>query len=156
MGIDKLTAYLKDWLYRFIVNRDLIPKKIDNIADENSLLITNLKNGNKRAFLVIPFLEDVDAVFKELKDYPNCAVVVYNSKKNMDSVVKHWEKLIKFNKHFSIYFVNPFSRMDKKWIVYPYTHNMISDKKGWKEGLLSLYNNVEEVNIKELEKIIGD
>jgi hypothetical protein len=44
-----------------------------------------------------------------------------------------------------MYFVNPESATDKKWMIYPHTHHKISDPSSLKLGLESLFSTVQEV-----------
>ena len=46
------------------------------------------------------------------------------------------------------------SQLDKKWVLYPKTHAMISDEENLEEGLNSLYLTVEETTEAEVNKII--
>ena len=44
----------------------------------------------------------------------------------------------------SVMFVNPESKIDKKWIIYPATHNSICDASSLKTGLESMFAMVDE------------
>ena len=44
----------------------------------------------------------------------------------------------------SIYFVNPNSSTEKKWIIYPFTHSKITEHSALKLGLMTLFESVEE------------
>ena len=81
-------------------------------------------------------------------------MVTYNTKEAFDAVIKNWEKLAKFKRHFSIYFVNPFSRTEKRWTIYPMTHDMVTEKAGLKPGLASLFLTVDAITKEEVEKIL--
>ena len=59
---------------------------------------------------------------------PKFSIVLFNSGENFNAVIKNWDRLIEEPK-FSIIFVNPFSPLEKKWIVFPYTHSRICDEK---------------------------
>jgi len=153
MIIDKLTLYLREWIQRFMTNKDLILRKIKEMhSDEDMVIVTNM-DGSKRAVFVCPFLESQDCLSK-LKDYENCAVVVYNTSKNFDFLLKNWEKFSSFKRHFNIHFINPFSSTEKRWAVFPYTHNIVTEKSGLKPGLLALFNNVEPITKEKLEKVL--
>ncbi|MBS3098379.1 hypothetical protein J4209_06315 [Candidatus Woesearchaeota archaeon] len=72
------------------------------------------------------------------------SLVIFNSKNNFNAVVDNWKKFINF-KYFNIYFVNPFSQLDKKWIIYPHTHNRICEESSLKLGLKSMFEMVEPI-----------
>ena len=58
-------------------------------------------------------------------------------------------------KYLVVYFVNPFSKIEKKWIIYPSTHNRISDEASLKPGLRAMFDTVEAISKKEVEKILS-
>ncbi|MBI4150488.1 hypothetical protein HY488_03720 [Candidatus Woesearchaeota archaeon] len=156
IAIDKTISYLKEWIHRYLVNKDLIQRKIDTIDDSGEdTLLTNLRDGKKHLYIIVPFLEDSDAALARLKDYELCSLIVYNTRQNLDIVIKNWDKLVKFKRHFSIYFVNPFSKLDKRWIIFPTTHQLVTDKTGLKPGLEALFITVDPITKEEVERIIA-
>jgi len=156
IAIDKTISYLKEWIHRYLVNKDLIQRKIETMDDsEEDTIIVHLHEGKKHPHLIVPFMVDIDAALARLKDHELCSLVVYNSRQNLDAVIKSWDKLIKFKRHFSIYFVNPFSKLDKRWVIFPYTHNLITDRAGLKPGLETLFAAVEPITKEEVERIIA-
>src|SRR3989344_3561562 len=108
-----------------------------------------MRDGKKHLYLIIPFVEDIDAALSSLKDYDLCSLVFYNARQNLDAVVKHWEKLVKCKRHFSIYFVNPFSKLDKRWVIFPVTHALVTEKGGLKPGLEALFITVDPITKEE-------
>ena len=76
-----------------------------------------------------------------------------NSKENLDFLMNKWNKLIKFDK-LTIFFVNPFSELEKKWFISPYVHNKICDKDSLKLGLKTMFETVESITEKEIIKNI--
>jgi hypothetical protein len=61
--------------------------------------------------------------------------------------LKNWSKLITIPK-LSVYFVNPFSETDKRWIIFPYTHHQISEQESLSNGLRSLFESVDPIDEK--------
>lgn len=139
---------------RFVKNKDLISKKIEQISRKEELVIAKLKQCREHVYLIEPFLENIDSALAKLRGYDLCSLVVYNTKENLDTVIKNWDKLAVFKRHFSIVFVNPFSKTEKRWIVYPMTHDMLTDKAGLKPGLMALFSNVEVISMQGIEKIL--
>lgn len=146
--------YLTEWLIRFVKNKDLIFRKIESIGKSGELVIAKLKDGKEHAYLVEPFLGDIDAALAKLKGYEISTMAVYNTKENFDSFMKSWDKFARFSRQFSIHFINPFSKTEKRWTLFPMTHDMVTEKAGLKPGLLALFANVEATTKEEVEKVI--
>ena len=148
---------MTEWIIRFIKNRDLILKRIISIDEkkEEDIIIANLEDNKKHIYLIVPFLDesDIKETLKKLKGYDFATLVVYNTKENKEFLINNWDKLAKFNKGFSIHFVNPFSKTNKRWSIYPATHEFIAGKKNLKKGISSISSNVEEIAKKEIEDI---
>ena len=68
-------------------------------------------------------------------------------------VFDNWDKLIDF-KFLSVYFVNPWSSLDKKWVIYPYTHNRIADEDSLETGLKSMFEMIEPLTESMIESKI--
>ena len=118
-------------------------------------MLLHLRDGKKHLFVIVPFLEDMDQALARLKDHEPCTLAIYNARQNLDLVIKNWEKLVKFKRHFSIYFINPFSKLDKRWIIFPQTHQLVTDKTGLKPGLEALFITVDPIAKEEVGKIIA-
>jgi hypothetical protein len=143
-------------MHRYLVNKDLIQRKIDAIDDSaEDALLANLHDGKKHLHLIVPFVEDLDAALGRMKGYEPCSLVVYNARQNIEAVIKNWEKLVRFKRHFSIHFVNPFSKTDKRWTIFPSTHHLVTDKAGLRPGLEALFMTVEPITKEEVERIIA-
>ncbi len=135
------------------MNKDLILRKIDNVKQEDNVLLINYKDAKKQAVLVCPFIESIDSLEK-LKEHDNCSVIVYNTKDNFKVLIKDWDKFSSFKRHFNIQFINPFSQLEKRWAIFPHSHNMITEKSGLELGLKALFNNVESITKEKLEKVL--
>lgn len=135
---------LKEWIIEYIKNKDIFTKSIKDIKQSNNEII--VEHTNKvHAFIVIPFIEDINPITRKIDASSEfISLVIFNSKDNLNKVIENWEKLSK-NPKFSIYFVNPFSSLEKKWIIFPSTHSLISSGSNLKKGLLALFSTVEEV-----------
>lgn len=137
---DRLFQELKDWLVMFVRHRDLFKKSILNIKEEGRFVILETKNG-VQYYAVLPKIEDIGWL---LSDYQSktISLVVYNTMDNLNAVLKYWDELARLPM-LAIYFVNPNSSTDKKWIIYPFTHSKISEEASLKQGLLTLFEGVE-------------
>ena len=147
-------------MVRFIRNKDLILRRIIDVdrKKEEDIIIANLVDGNKQAYVVEPFIDDKDLnkIMDRLKQYEICSLVVYNTKANLDSVSKHWDKIANFKKNFSINFINPFSKSEKRWVVYPMTHELVVEKSKIGPSLKILFSNVDSISREEIEKILKE
>lgn len=143
--------YLKEWFKRFIENRDIYFKKIKEIISEEEGLKV-VRSDKTTVYAIVPFstsfLKDLERVSEK-----NKGIIVYNTAENFKILIKEWPKLVK-NESLMIYFVNPFSKLDKKWVINPRTHALISDDASLKEGLNALYISVDATTQKEVELIL--
>ena len=148
---EKVIINMKQWMVRFLQNKDLILKQIKEIKEEEKGVRVFYKDGREQELIVVPELEDTFD-FSQIKE-GHKGIIAVNNQKNFDFIVKNWQKLVQ-NKNFIIYFINPFSKQEKRWAVYPYTHNRVTEGEKIKEGLLSLYINVDPITFEEYQKIV--
>jgi len=151
MTITPAVKYLADWFSRYTKNRDLLFRKISNITEEDNKVIVEQKDGKKTYYYIEPFPEDLAGLASSIKE-EHKGIVLYNSKDNFDSLLKSWNKLITV-KNLSIYFVNPFSKQEKRWVISPAVHHMISDAESLELGLNSMYILVDPITKKEVEEL---
>lgn len=148
--MDKVNSFLVDWSIRFLENKDAIKKEIVNIEKnkEGFDFVVHYKDKAKY-FIITPMLEN--NIFSRIKNDGHFGIFTLNNMANIRFVVSEWRKLIDF-KFLSIYFINPFSNLDKVWTVYPYTHSKICDKSSLGLGLRSMAEMVDMIDIKGLSK----
>ena len=115
--MEKFQAYLSDWVIDCIKNRDIFIKNIIDIKKEieGFDFIVNFKD-KKQYFIVKPFIDDINGVISRFGKDGYFSLIVFNTKENLNTIINNWDRLIKF-KNLSIYFVNPLSGLDKKWII---------------------------------------
>jgi hypothetical protein len=142
-----LSNYLVEWIEIFLKNKDLIHRRIKSIKKlENSLIVTY--QDREHIYIVVSQLNK-DVLDKLNKNH--CSIVCYNTKENIQFLKSNWQSFAELPK-FSLFFVNPFSKVEKRWIIYPRTHQMLSDDIN--QGIDALANGVEVIPIKEVEKIL--
>jgi Lhr-like helicase len=151
MELDKATKYLLDWFVRYTKNRDLVFRKISEIKEEGNKAIVVQKDGKSIHYYAVPFPEDLEKIAAGMKE-EHKGLIVYNTRENFEKLVKAWKKLSE-TKNLTIYFVNPFSKLDKKWIINPHVHHSISDSASLKQGLESMYVMVEPTTKEEVEQL---
>jgi hypothetical protein len=128
---------LKEWIKEFIKHKDIFTKSIVEIKDVDKDFLVKYKD--KEVFFY------VDEIFTEaLKRLQNSivSIAVLNTKQNFDTLIQNWHTLAK-DETLTIYFINPNSKTDKKWIIRPSIHNKIADEETLKSGLESMFNTVE-------------
>jgi hypothetical protein len=147
----KTKEKLLEWAINFIKSKDAFTGTLQNIEKNKDGFDAKAVYSDKEEFIIIePTLKDFEIFDKKLSSDKNIIVVLLNSVENFNSVIEHWKQLIVFEK-LTLYFVNIFSHTDKKWAIKPKLHNLISDPKSLKEGLNTLFMNVEPTTEKEFE-----
>ena len=155
--MDEVYSYLSDWMINFVKNRDILAKQINKIEKSKDNIVdfsVKYKDGKELYFIIKPLIDDIDKILKKINKDSYTSIITLNNKNNLDVVVKNWKKLIEY-KFLSIYFINPFSESDKKWVIYPYTHNKISDENSLELGLKSMFEMVEQISEEQLKSKLG-
>ena len=147
-----VNSYLIDWAIRFLENRDVIRKNILSVKKKSDGFdfIVHYKD-NIKYFIVSQILEI--NLFKRIKKEDNTGIFTLNNKDNIRFVVNKWRELSGMQ-FLSIYFINPFSNLDKVWIIQPYVHDNVCDKSSLELGLKSMSEMVETIGGFELEQKI--
>ncbi len=152
---DKTYSFLLDWTVKYIKNKDIISKKIEHIENGKDDFDLYVKyKDREQYFIIIPNIVDIDSIIKKINNNFHFSVVTLNSKENFGTIVKNWNRLISF-KFLNIIFVNPFSELDKKWVVFPHTHHKICDEASLENGLKSMFSMVEPIEEQQLAAKIG-
>jgi len=151
MSLPAPTKYLLEWFVRYIKNRDLIFRRISDIIEEGNKLIVKQKDGKTLHYYIEPFPDDFGN-FSASATEEHCGIVVYNSAENFEKLTSAWSKLSSMP-GLTLYFVNPFSKLDKRWVLRPHIHARISDAESLKQGLRSMYETVEPISKKEIEQL---
>jgi len=117
------------------------------------MFLVKEKGGKETTYYVEAFISEPAALLKRFgKDKP-VGVVLYNTKENFDFVKKNWKQLVEV-KSLAFYFVNPFSKLDKKWVLYPRTHALIADETSLNLGLQTMFGTVEPITEEELNQVL--
>ena len=142
---NKLRSFLIEWATNFIKNKDIVAKKILNIENGKDGFDLYVKyKDREQYFIIMPKIDDIDSTIQKINNEHYFSIVALNSKENFAVILKNWNRLIDF-KFLNIIFVNPFSELDKKWIVFPHTHHKICDESSLATGLKSMFNMVEPI-----------
>ena len=141
-------SYLIEWFETYLKNRDIVHRKIVDMNKDGNDLEVKFKDKTQK-FRFFTAFDSLDSEFLERNENP--ALVFLNTRKNLNSLIINWDKLVQFPK-LCVYFVNPFSETDTRWILFPYTHNQISERKSLETGLQSMFSSVEETDLQSFEK----
>lgn len=132
---------LKEWAVEYVKSKDVMTKQITNIKQNASEADVIVEGTLKSQYIIVqPELNDLNKL-QGLKD-KHVLLVTANTSENMDFLIGHWDELIQYP-HLSVYFVNPNSSMDKRWVIFPATHDRITERNALRKGLESLYATVE-------------
>jgi hypothetical protein len=148
--MDKETTYLVDWTEVFLKNRDLMLRKIKGIEKKENKLFVTFKD-KEQIFMIYPTLTDIDTT--ALNSMKNPTFVMLNSEENIIWTLKNWAKLIQV-KTLSMFFVNPFSEGDKRWIIFPNTHHQVTEPEALELGLRSMAEAVVKISKEEFSQKI--
>lgn len=132
---------LTDWTEQYLKNKDLLTKSITSITKhDNGWTFTIIrKDGHQHVLVATTFTHDL---LTKLAPDLNACIVLLNTHKNIEHVAEHWNQLITYPK-LSLVFANPNASGDKRWSIFPHTHDKIIERKTLKNGLESLYLSVE-------------
>ena len=149
-------SFLVRWTLDFLKNKDILTKKIVSIENNKDGFDMHIKYKDRDQYvIVIPQLNNIDALVRKISSDSYFTIVALNSAENFEALLKNWKRFIDF-KFLNIIFVNPFSGLDKKWIVFPYTHHRVCDESSLELGLKSMFDMVEPIEEQQLvSKIKG-
>lgn len=151
-----IRKFLLKWMNDYLLNRDLLFRKIQEIATrDDTHSEVKYKDGRIATLYAIPDLDkEKDMVFSMAKEN-EIILSTLNTKENLQTLIKNWPTFSLFKK-LSVYFINPFSKTEKKWIIHPYTHDRICDRAALKLGLESMFLAVEPASAAEIENILKE
>lgn len=147
---DKSYSFLVEWAMHFIKNKDIISKKIEKIENGKDGFDIYVKyKDREQYFIIAPTIADIDLIIERLNNNFYFSIVTLNSRGNFEIILKNWNKLVNF-RFLNIIFVNPFSELDKRWVVFPHTHHKICDESSLENGLRAMFEMVEPIEEQQL------
>lgn len=132
---------ISDWAKTYLKNRDIMNNEILEFSDDCEGFDFVAKKVAEDLFAITE--QDLSVAKEKITD-ANIIVFCLNTQKNFEYLINNWFFFSKFRK-LAVLFINPDSAKEKKWMIYPYTHNFISDKKTLAQGLKSIADNVDFV-----------
>ncbi len=146
-----LAEFLKEWTTNYVKSRDVIRNTIVEIHKDKEELVVVHKHKEVKYF-IDPFLEDIEKNLKLVKEDSDAAIVCMNTDENLKELFAKWKDLVKY-RHLAMMFVNPSSKLDKLWVIFPYTHDRIADPSSFKTGIKTMFEQVDIADRKEFEKV---
>jgi hypothetical protein len=143
--------YLAEWITHFLRNRNMVFKTIESIDkhDDYDLVV---KHKTKEQFVLVePFLNA--EIMKKITADKHILLVSFNTEENFQFILENWKQLATYP-NLAIYFVNPESEPDKKWIISPYVHQRICDNASLKMGLRSMFETVTSLTAERIKSLI--
>lgn len=145
--MDEAVSFLKEWFIRFLQNRDLVRRNIVKVdSQEGPDFKVNYKDKAVN-FSIMPVLEG--SIFEKISSKENFGIAALNNHQNLKFVHINWKRLAE-NQCLGMYFINPFSRADKVWILYPSVHDKVCDKSSLEIGLKAMSEMVEPINYEKV------
>lgn len=132
-----LVKFLLEWAESYFRSRDAFHKKIISIDNKDNYLIISFKD-KKEKILAMSDISKLNVIDVD----ENLSIITINNRKNVESLYYNWNKLNTFSS-LKIYFINPLSTTDKKWVINPYTHSKICDIDTLRVGLMTMFESVE-------------
>ncbi|MFH0977825.1 MAG: hypothetical protein V1837_00850 [Candidatus Woesearchaeota archaeon] len=141
--------YLKEWITQFLKNRNMVFKTIESISKHDSYDLF-VKHKTKEQYIIVqPILEDP----KRISGDKHILVVCFNTEENFQFLLDNWKQLAACP-NLTMYYVNPLSEPDKKWIISPYVHQAICDNTSLRTGLRSMFETVNPLSNEKIKSLI--
>jgi len=131
--MNEINGILIDWAENYFKSRDAYEKKIMDIKKNDNILEIQYKDKLLK-IISSNNLSDIDI--------GNFIIITLNNRRNVDYLASNWKKFADFNL-LKIYFINPLSTTEKKWIITPFIHDKVCDSSSLRQGLLSMFETVE-------------
>ena len=135
--------FLSEWAIEYFKSRDIIEKKIVSIDEVDDGIVIHKKDGDYKVNTVPELSINVPE--------GEVGIITLNNRKNVETLYSNWSKFCS-NPGLKIYFINPFSTTDKKWVINPCVHTRICDGATLRLGLISMFETVEPLTEEILSK----
>lgn len=132
-----IIKFLLDWAENYFRSKDAFHKKIISINHGINRLSIEFKD-KKEIVIALPDLNS----FVDMGCKDNISIITINNRKNVESLYTNWDKFIDLHT-LKVYFINPLSTTENKWVINPYTHSKICDMDALKVGLMTMFESVE-------------
>ena len=129
---------LKEWAIEYIKHKDAFKQQIVDIMVHDDNLVVRYKD-KEELVLICP---ELSQSFSRLDKYSYVSVFTFNTQSNFNELIERWHQLTSIE-GLTIYFTNPDSSTDTKWIIRPNLHNKIADEDSLKTGLFDILGHLD-------------
>ncbi len=134
---------LKVWLRAYINAKSQTGLDVLDTQYDSGGFDVYVKLKDKEQFFLIKSNFDIKSIEKAIPFDKPTYLVVPNRHEVLGEVLSHWDTLVGYPK-LCILFVNPRAPYERKWQLYPATHDRLIGRKNLKSALLSLFSQVPE------------
>jgi len=145
------TKYLAEWITHFLKNRNVVFKTIESIEAHAEFDLW-IKHKDREQFVICAPALNTE-VAKKLEAEKHILIVSFSTEENFQFLLENWKQLAQYPK-LTLYFINPQSEPDKKWIISPYVHNRIADNASLKMGLRAMFETVMPLTKERIKSLI--
>jgi len=143
--------YLIEWVQRFLNNRNMIFRTIESIERHGVYDLLVKQKAKQQFVLAEPVL--TKGALNMLDAEKNILLACFNTEENFRFMIENWKQLAACQ-NLTMYFVNPESEPDKKWIIAPYVHQKICDNASLKTGLRAMFETVMPLTAEKIKSLI--
>ncbi|MBN1386701.1 hypothetical protein JW968_07085 [Candidatus Woesearchaeota archaeon] len=129
---------LSGWALDYVRSRDAHFRRIQDIARRGDDFFVKFSDRE------VLYLIEPDMKADSLDKDKNYVLVTLNTKKNFDALIRVWPDL-KAIRGLAVWFVNPNSANETKWMINPYIHSKICDDESLKTGLKAMFDTVDVI-----------
>ncbi len=141
-------SVLREWMLQFLRNRDAFFRKIAEIK-EQAIPVVRYKDGIEQRILILPDFSKAAAALSGAKEDEHLIISTLSNKKNKESLRAQWNALVPY-KFLTLYFINPHSSSEKKWVLMPHVHQKVCDQTSLMHGFNSLSEMVEDITEEQM------
>src|SRR3990167_6163926 len=129
------SAELNEWALNYVKSRDAHFRNIVDIRQDKDNFLVRFKD-KEVLYLAEPVLK-AEGLDKD----KNYVITSANTNENFDLLIRRWNDLSRI-RGLVVYFVNPHSSTETKWIINPYVHSKICDDASLKTGIRAIFETV--------------
>lgn len=141
--------FLAEWAYHYAHHLSVFHGKDESIVRNGPVVSVKGKDYTAEYFAA----EDLSEYrHKNPSKGETIYVVTLNTRDNLAALEKDWKKFAEY-KNVLVLFLNPKSKLDTKWCIHPYVHNMVCDSTALHTGLKSLFANVDPLKKEDIKAL---
>jgi hypothetical protein len=118
--MDEEKRFLKEWITHFLNSRNAVFRTIESINPHDKYDL-HVKHKTKDQY-VVALPEFTPGVLDSLSQENHILLVGFNTQANFQFLLDNWKQLASFP-NLTVYFINPASDPDTRWVISPYVHS---------------------------------